>query len=255
MESSPDSATRIDLTLEGQGASKNVQYRLQSNIVYLEEYGLRGNPAYPDYDIATISLGINSQLYYYDSMVYLTTYTGRNYHMAYDIEIDYLHFLDGDGQVISEPCVGGVAVGDKYVIYNPTTKRLIFCDSGKSITDANWVTGGSGAEISSAAVDFAWDGQGHVYLTQNKTTFSTIQFDDMLQVQVVHGSTLEVLAMHLGERITVSGETVSRELTDITSVLIAGNNTITLTARNVDGTKVGFVTPIYVKRSMTVVSL
>jgi len=141
------------------------------------------------------------------------------------------------------------------VIYNPTTKRLVFNDSTKLLTAANWVTGGTGAEISSSPIEYVWDGQGYVYLTSSKTTYSTIQFDDLLQVQAVHGETVRTIAFHLGERIAQGEETVSRELTNITSILRSGKNTITLTAKNQDGTKVGFVTSVYVKRNMTAVSL
>lgn len=157
---------------------------------------------------------------------------------------------------VSEECLTEhIAVGDKYVIYNPTTKRLVFNDATKSLIASNWQTGGEGAEISSSPVEYVWDGQGYVYLTSSKTTFSTIQFDDLLQVQAVHGEAVRTIPSHLGERIAVSGETVSRELTNITSILRAGKNTITLTAKNQDGTKVGFVTAVYAKRNMTAVSL
>jgi hypothetical protein len=61
---------------------------------------------------------------------------------------------------------------------------------------------------------------------------------------------------YLVEHLVFQGEeTVSRELTNITSILRSGKNTITLTAKNQDGTKVGFVTAVYVKRGMTAVSL
>jgi len=83
------------------------------------------------------------------------------------------------------------------VIYNPTTKRLVFNDSTKLLTAANWVTGGTGAEISSSPIEYVWDGQGYVYLTSSKTTYSTIQFDDLLQVQAVHGETVRTIAFHI----------------------------------------------------------
>lgn len=149
----------------------------------------------------------------------------------------------------------GIREGDKYVIYDPITKRLVFNDATKSLTASNWQTGGEGAEISSNPIEYVWDGQGYVYLTSSKTIFSTIQFDDLLRVQSWHGETVRTIDFHLGERIEVSGETVSRELTNITSILRAGKNTITLTAKTQDGTKVGFVTAVYVKRNMTAVSL
>lgn len=254
---STNHSARLDIVLKGQGASKTVRILFDSyTIPHPDIYQYQINPSYPDYDISVINLGINSQLYYFDTDVLLSISNkfGKDTR-PFDAEFDYLHFLDADGNVLSEPCVGGVAVGDKYVIYNPVTKRLVFNDATKLLTSANWQTGGEGAEISSSPVEYVWDGQGYVYLTSSKTTFSTIQFDDLLQVQAVHGETIRTIPFHMGERITVSGETVSRELTNITSILRAGKNTITLTAKNQDGTKVGFVTAVYVKRNMTAVSL
>lgn len=252
-----NSAGRLDINLTGQGASKSVQFRFDGlTIPNPDFYQYKMNPSYPDYDVSVIELGINSQLYYYDTQVLLSISNQFGTDARpFDAEFDYLHFLDADGNVLAEPCVGGVAVGDKYVIYNPVTKRLVFNDATKSLTASNWQTGGEGAEISSSPVEYVWDGQGYVYLTSSKTTFSTIQFDDLLQAQAVHGETVRTIPFHLGERIKASGETVSRELTNISSILRAGKNTITLTAKNQDGTKVGFVTAVYVKRNMTAVSL
>jgi len=176
-----------------------------------------------------------------------------NFH-GLEFDIESVKFFDDTFTEITDPCHWAIA-GDKYIIYNPVTKRLVFNDATKLLTSANWQTGGEGSEISSSSVEYVWDGQGYVYLTSSKTTLSTIQFDDLLQVQAVHGETVRTIAYHLGERIAVSGETVSRELTNITRILRAGKNTITLTAKNQDGTKVGFVTAVYVKRNMTAVSL
>lgn len=200
----------------------------------------RMNPSYPGFDTLTLSIPL------FVSKIQVGI---RTFAVLCELELTSLAFGSG------ECCTKYIAVGDQYVIYNPTLKRLVFCDSGKLITHANWVTGGTGAEISSSPIEYVWDGQGHVYLTQSKTTFSTIQFDDLLQVQAVHGETTRTIAFHLGERIAQGGETVSRELTNITRILRSGKNTITLTAKNQDGTKVGFVTAVYVKRNMTKVSL
>ena len=232
---------RLDISLTGQGASKSVRFLFNDHTIpHPDIYQYHMNPSFPDYDVSVIELGINSQLYYYDTQVLLSISNKFGWGARpFDAEFDYLHFLDADGNVLAEPCVGGVAVGDHYVIYNPVTKRLVFNDSTKLLTAANWVTGGTGAEISSSPIEYVWDGQGHVYLTSSKTTFSTIQFDDLLQVQAVHGETVRTIPFHLGERITVDGENVSRELTNITSILRSGKNTITLTAKNQDGTKSG----------------
>lgn len=211
----------------------------------LIEHNLPGgyyiNPHYPGYTNITVNYSIN----YSGSIGVFVDCSFLGDGTIVDIQMGPLSFRESD-------CItDGLVPGDKYVIYNPVTKRLVFNDATKLLTAANWQTGGEGAEISSSSVEYVWDGQGYVYLTSSKTTFSTIQFDDLLQVQAVHGETVRTIPMHLGERIAQGEETVSRELTNITSILRSGKNTITLTAKNQDGTKVGFVTAVYVKRSMS----
>lgn len=200
----------------------------------------RMNPSYPGFDTLTISIPL------FVSRIYL--YISTNAALC-ELELTSLVFGSG------ECCTKYIAVGDQYVIYNPTLKRLVFNDATKLLTAANWQTGSEGAEISSSPIEYVWDGQGYVYLTSSKTTFSTIQFDDLLQVHAGHGGTLRTIPFHQGDRIAHGDETVSRELTNITRILRSGKNTITLTAKNQDGTKVGFVTAVYVKRNMTKVSL
>lgn len=200
----------------------------------------RMNPSYPGFDTLTLSIPL------FVSKIYVGI---RTFAVLCELELTSLAFGSG------ECCTKYIAVGDQYVIYNPTLKRLVFCDSGKLITHANWIDGEGGAEIASSSIEFVWDGQGYVYLTSSKTTFSTIQFDDLLQVHAGHGGTLRTIPFHQGDRIAHGDETVSRELTNITRILRSGKNTITLTAKNQDGTKVGFVTAVYVKRNMTKVSL
>jgi len=215
------------------------------------------NDRYPDY--TELILAFASPFSFGESdLSIFCEYTNLNlptsiFH-GLEFEIESVKFYDDTFTEIVAPCHWAKA-GDKYIIYNPVTKRLVFNDATKSLTASNWQTGGEGAEISSSPIEYVWDGQGYVYLTSSKTIFSTIQFDDLLQVQAVHGETVRTIPMHLGERIAVSGETVSRELTNITSILRSGKNTITLTAKNQDGAKVGFVTAVYVKRNMTAVSL
>jgi len=213
----------------------------------MEFYGLGPldlvNPSFPEYDVYTGNCPVNI------SRLVITV-------SAYWDDLDYIHFEAGTLTFIDSECpTQGLTSGNKYVIYNPETGRLVFNDATKLLTSANWQTGGEGSEISSSSVEYVWDGQGYVYLSGSKQTFSTIQFDDLLYVQAVHGETVRTIPFHLGERISQGGETVSRELTNITSILRAGKNTITLIAKNQDGTKVGFVTAVYVKRNMTAVSL
>jgi len=221
---------------------------------YSPNLGLWVNVDYPNYTILTLYPAAGEDYSNVEIGIGARMRDGTDIGGVHEFFFDYMRFFDINGVEIVEPCHPH-AVGDQYIIYNPTTKRLVFNDATKMLASANWQTGGTGAEIASSPVEYVWDGQGFVYLTSSKTTFSTILFDDLLQVQAVHGETVRTIPFHLGERIAVSGETVSRELTNITSILRAGKNTITLIAKNQDGTRVGFVTSVYVKRNMTAVSL
>ncbi len=145
-----------------------------------------------------------------------------------------------------------ITVGDKYVIYNPVTKRLVFNDAPKLATAIDWRTStGIGDAFMTDLIEYAWDGLGHVYLSQSKTTLSTIFYEDSLRVQAAHGSTLKEIPFHTNDLYVYSGETVSRELVDITSILVAGANDISLAVKNtLGGAKIGFATPVYIIRSM-----
>lgn len=143
--------------------------------------------------------------------------------------------------------------GDRYIIYDPETGRLILNDGSKTIlASAYWrnITG-PGDEISTTPVTYAWDGQGHVYLSQSKTTLSTIFYDNELQVSNLAAGKTKIIPYHSNDPYTLEGETVSRELVNITSILRAGNNEITLTVKDTAGNKVGFPTPVYIMRSMS----
>jgi hypothetical protein len=145
-----------------------------------------------------------------------------------------------------------ITVGDKYVIYNPVTKRLVFNDAPKTLTAVDWRTStGIGDTFMTGLIEYAWDGLGHVYLSQSKTALSTIFYEDSLRIQAAHGSTLKEIPFHTNDLYIYSGETVSRELVDITSILVAGANDISLAVKNtLGGSKIGFATPVYIIRSM-----
>lgn len=152
-----------------------------------------------------------------------------------------------------EDCADDVEIGDKYIIYNPETGRLMFNDATKTVLSAaSWrAVNYPGEIVSIAPVEYVWDGAGAVYLTQSKTTNSTIFYDNELRVEAF-GDTGDVRAIdyHTHDEYTYSGETVSRELVNITSILRAGKNYVKLYARDTGGTAVGFPTPIYIKRDM-----
>ena len=202
------------------------------------------NPSWPDTDTLEIPVPMVFQT---NIMIYMYVLVSPS---TATLEFSSPMFYESD-------CItDGLQPGDKYIIYNPATKRLVFNDSTKLLTSADWrETSGTGEEISSPTIEYAWDGQGYVYLSSSKTTMSTIQFDDMLKVEATAAEKTKTIDFHLGERISQSGETVSRELTNITSILRAGNNQIKITAKHTEGGKVGFVTAVYVKRSMSPVSL
>ena len=246
---------RLDISLTGQGASKSVRFRFNDHTIpHPDIYQYQMNPSFPDYDVSVIELGINSQLYYYDTQVLLSISNKFGFDaLPFDAEFDYLHFLDADGNVLAEPCVGGVAVGDHYVIYNPVTKRLVFNDSNKTILASPYWRDieGPGEEISTTPVTYAWDGQGQVYLSQSKTTLSTIFYDNELQVSNLAAGKTKTIPYHSNDPFETGGETVSWELVNITSILRAGNNEITLTVRDTAGNKIGFPTPVYIVRSMS----
>jgi len=163
-----------------------------------------------------------------------------------------LVFFDVDGNKIDN-CIGGIGgaqAGDQYVIYDPSSNKLKMSDSHKTIlSSAYWRDVlSTGEEISVGPVEYIWDGQGKVYLSQSESTLSTIMFDDLLKV-VGTSKTLDYTD-HVSESVTYSGVTVQRELVNITSILRAGKNQITLVVKDSTGTKIGFPTPVYIVRSM-----
>jgi len=158
----------------------------------------------------------------------------------------------------TDDCItDGLVAGDKYTIYDPTTKKLVFNDATKTVLSAAYwrAVTAPGEIISIAAVEYIWDGTGHVYLSAGKTTFSTVFYDNEIRVTSTAGTTVKEIAWHSHDTITYGGETVSRELVDITSILRAGKNSVVIEVRDTMGAKVGFPTPVYIKKSTTVISL
>ena len=201
------------------------------------------NPNYPDYDVKLIE---TENIHTGSIRIKCVSYSPYNVKTRY--WFGQLAFIPSD-------CItDGLAAGDKYIIYNPTTKRLVFNDATKTIfSSASWrEINYPGEIVTHTPVEYIWDGQGHVYLSQSKTTLSTIYYDNELRVEVF-GDTGDVRAIdyHSNDPITYSGETVSRELINLTSILRAGKNYVQLKARDTGGTKVGFPTPIYIKRDMS----
>lgn len=146
-----------------------------------------------------------------------------------------------------------VLTGDRYLILDPDTNRLVLNDGAKTVLgSAYWRDiSGPDEEITTAQVQYAWDGAGQVYLSQSKTTLSTIFYDNELQVSNTAAGTTKTIPYHTNDPYTLEGETVSRELVNITSILRAGNNEITLSVRDTTGNKIGFPTPVYIMRSMS----
>jgi hypothetical protein len=155
--------------------------------------------------------------------------------------------------LMTDDCPGrDFVIGDKYLIYDPLTKKLIFNDAPKEIlTSAYWRdVVAAGEEISTTPVEYLWDGQGYVYLSSSKTTFAQILFDNEIQVVGTAAGESKVVAYHAGSSVTYEGETVSSEMVNITPCLRAGKNSIVISAKDTNGSKVGFPTPVYIKRNM-----
>jgi len=202
---------------------------------------LYGTPDFPNVTAVSAETTVVNNSYLPRLQVMYTGSTGW-------FELLYLLYRD------ELDCADDVAIGDKYMIYNPTTKRLMFNDATKTVLSAaSWrAINYPGEVVTVSPVEYVWDGAGTVYLTQSKTTLSTIFYDNELRVEAF-GDTGDVRAIdyHTNDEYTYSGETVSRELVNITSILRAGKNYVQLKARDTGGTKVGFPTPIYIKRDMS----
>lgn len=198
---------------------------------------------FPDYLDITLPETL-SYKYFSDLAVQVKWYTG----IANEIEIGPFLFNPPPGCSTT-----GLQIGDKFLIYDPVTKRLVFNDSNKTILASPYwrdITG-PGDEITTTQVQYAWDGAGQVYLSQSKTTLSTIFYDDEIQVSNLAAGKTKTIPYHTNDPYTLEGETVSRELVNITGILRAGMNEITLSVRDTTGNKIGFPTPVYIVRSMS----
>lgn len=82
---------------------------------------------------------------------------------------------------------------------------------------------------------YVWDGKGNLVLSQARVKDI---FFDLLMVVAVNGSTTRSLDYHAGESVLYSGDNVQRKLTDITSILGAGKNQVTLYAKDTIGIKI-----------------
>lgn len=249
-------------------SGKNLTYRAELN----ERYGILtatstcsnwwvfGNVDWPDYTEFVLEVPENVGHNAHDVTFMLQGAKTWNFSGSawafheLHVWIDSVHFYDIAGNELIEPCTtGGINIGDKYVIYNPVTKRLVFNDSNKTILASPYwrdITG-PGDEITIDPIQYAWDGAGQVYLSQSKTTLSTIFYDDEIQVSNLAAGKTKTIPYHSHDPYTYEGETVSRELVNITGILRAGMNEITLSVRDTTGNKIGFPTPVYIVRSMS----
>lgn len=212
----------------------------------LTALGLAGrfyvNPDYPDFTEVTI----NYSGYYSGPLSAFVDCAP--YSVRVDLQLGPLTFNAG-------ACASqGLAAGDTYVIYDPVTKRLVFNDAAKTVlASASWRDiVYPGEVVTLPPVEYVWDGQGYVYLSQSKTTLSTIFYDNELRVEAYGDNTpVQAIDYHSNDPYTYSGETVSRELVNITSILRAGKNFVQIKARDTGGNKIGFPTPVYIMRSMS----
>ena len=231
-----------EFSLDRRGISAGSIYTAEECAALGISTGTWINPKYPDYDLLTLDIPA-----YYNSCIRVINVSGYTYSSTNILELGLTSFLP------SECITSGLAAGDKYVIYNPVTKRLVFNDAAKTILSAaSWREVNYAGEIVTLdPVQYIWDGQGTVYLSQSKTTESTIFYDNELRVEAF-GDTGATRAIdyHENDTYEYSGEMVSRELVNITSILRAGKNYVQLYVKDTGGSMVGFPTPIYIMRTM-----
>lgn len=251
--SGPGEPTQISLYLVIPGAlTLFLNYSLVSagSIFTAEELETMGigpdaivNPNYPEFSSAHVNTP-----FYLDGR-FEVNFISRIYGSSdFDFEIGPMAFE-------SESCLTEhMAVGDKYIIYNPVTKRLVLNDSSKTVLSSPYwravVT--PGEEISIAAVEYVWDGTGYVYLTSTKTgLMAQILFDNQIQVAGSAAGATKVVPYHAGSQVTWQGVVVSSEMVHITPALRAGKNSIVISVKDTGGGKVGFPTAVYIRRNMT----
>lgn len=222
---------------------------------YNPSVGCNTNASYPDYDIYQINLatampGWNPDLYHYDTLFGIEMHLGNNAEQRpyTDFELDDVVFSG----LTANCTTGGLLIGDQYVIYDPVNKKLVANDAAKTVlAAANWravVT--PGEEITLAAVEYAWDGAGYVYLTSSKTTFAQIAYHTQIRITAMAAGETKIIDWHTGAAYSYDGLTISSEMTHITSILRAGKNTITISVRDVSSAKIGFAAPVYIRRNM-----
>jgi hypothetical protein len=212
---------------------------LVNRCIYDPATGRYHNPDYPDY---TVDSAVTLRFH---PLSFAPLWAVARFDANPECDVQLLYYKTCDTL--------GLLPGDKYVIYDPATKTIKFNDATKTgLSDAFWREKTSEGEvIALSAIEYVWDGKGYVYLSASKSIFSTIYFDDEIQVTGAGGT----VPYHVGDRISYGGETVSRELVNITSALRAGKNSVVISVRDTGGAKVGFPTTIYIKRNMTAVPL
>lgn len=204
------------------------------------------NPSYPGWDV----LSIPFQYVWSPNIYYFPMYTpGIANNAAYP---GYADFEIGRFQYVRDCTTTGLVASDQYMIYDPEKKDYILDDNSLPVLLALYwrSSSGIGDAITTTAIQWYWDGAGTVFLSYDPVRIGPIMFDDEIRIDVQNGTDLRIRDYALGsERILHEGILVSRDTPDITSLCRPGINTITVSVRDSDGGgKVGYCTPVYVKR-------
>jgi len=182
----------------------------------------------------------------YDSIIPEIIRVAEGYYGMYHFEAQSLVYYSG-------VCLTDrFAVGDKYRIYNPIKNDYVLDgNSVPVVSTAYWrAVSGTNDSITTNAVNWYWDRAGTVYLSYDPIYLGEITFDNEIQVEVTNGTDLRIRDYTLGDiQLEYEGYWVDRASVDITSLCRSCINSIVVSVRDNNAGKVGFVTPVWVKRN------
>ena len=217
-------------------ALKNISDTFCGN--YYSNILIAENSSYPNYDI------------------FYLPFTGTS-----NTEIEF-HAYNHEGILKLElfnliPYVGcptdGLVIGDKYRIYDPVKKDYVLDGNSVPVVSAAYWRAVSGADdsITTNAVNWYWDEVGTVYLSYDPICLGEITFDNEIRVEITNGTDLRIRDYTPGDtQLEYEGYWVDRASVDITSLCRSGINSVVVSVRDNNSGKVGFVTPVYVKRKL-----
>jgi hypothetical protein len=236
----PSGLGHLNILISNRGWYWEQYYRpneLVAKLIIDPKTGYYVNPDYPEYTSELVPLSYHPAAF---SPYWAVANSNCN---IVDVQLRYY-----------EVCkTVGIKVGDRFRIRDPASGEYLLDDNSLPILSAPYwrASSGIGDAIATTAINWYWDGAGTVYLSYDPVKIGPIMFDDEIRIDVQNGTDLRIRDYAIGaERIVYQGYTVSRDTPDITSLCRVGINTITVTVRDSVGGRVGYVSPVYVKRRL-----